>query len=87
MIEENDSRELYCRMLGHMLNFHYCRTMKEGLPCGKIRDCWFSSISVDDFLDAHYDAEEKKLIFSEPKSRLQMILESAQRAREREKQD
>ena len=86
LIEENDTRERYCRMLGHQVPFHYCRTVKEALPCGKIRDCWFELIPVDDFLETHYGVEERQRIFSPPPSRMQVILETALRAREKDGQ-
>ena len=54
MINKHDTRENYCRMLGHVLNFKYCRTMKEGLPCGRILDCWFEVMPIQEFIGQVY---------------------------------
>ncbi|MCB2181533.1 MAG: hypothetical protein KQH63_05880 [Desulfobulbaceae bacterium] len=75
MKKKYDKREGYCRMLGHFLPFHYCRTMKEGLPCGKILDCWFEMIPIQQFIAENYSKEEQHSIFEPPKSRIDTIVE------------
>ncbi len=69
----NDAREVYCRMLGHVLAFRYCRTMQEGLPCGRILDCWFERMDIRKFVADNYSQEEQEKIFSPAPSRLDIL--------------
>ena len=75
MNDVHDTRENYCRMLGHILTFKYCRTMKEGLPCGRILDCWFELIAIEEFIEENYSDNEKKIIFEPPKQKMISLLE------------
>jgi hypothetical protein len=74
MIEQHDELEGYCRTLGHHLSFHYCRRLNQNLPCPRIRDCWFERLAIDDFLKAHYSAEERARIATPPAGKLDTIL-------------
>ena len=85
MIKKHDKRENYCRMLGHVLPFKYCRTMKEGLPCGRILDCWFEVMPIEQFIEVNYSEEEKKIIFEPPKQKMISLVEILEKAR-KEKQ-
>lgn len=70
-----DEHTLYCRSLGHHIKFKYCRTMAEGMPCSKIRDCNFEQLPIDDFLKEHYTYEEISAFLKPPKNRVFSILE------------
>lgn len=82
MITQYDDKEGYCKMLGHMLTFDYCRSSNTGLPCSKVLDCWFQHFSIQEFMDKHYSAEEQLKIFAPQKPKIQSlsdILEQAQK--------
>ncbi|OKY75907.1 MAG: hypothetical protein BM485_06125 [Desulfobulbaceae bacterium DB1] len=81
MRDQYDKKEGYCRMLGHVLPFHYCRTMNEGLPCGKILDCWFARLPIREFVDTHYSDEERERIFQPPKAKMVSLVEIIENAR------
>jgi hypothetical protein len=81
LIERYDELEGYCRMLGHHLSFRYCRTMAEGLPCGKIVDCWFEKIEIEAFVREHYSEAERERIFAPPKPKVTSLLEIIENAR------
>ncbi|MBC8318855.1 MAG: hypothetical protein H8E41_13200 [Desulfobulbaceae bacterium] len=83
MIDTHDTRENYCRMLGHVLSFQYCRTMKEGLPCGRILDCWFEVMPIQEFIEENYSTEEKIKIFEPPKQRMLSLLELIEKAKKK----
>ncbi len=68
-----DDRQVYCRMLGHVLGFRYCRTMREGLPCGRILDCWFELMDIRKFVADNYSEEERARIFTPAPSRLETL--------------
>lgn len=54
-ITEFDELEIYCRKLGHHLNFKYCRTENFNQPCFKIIDCWSEKINVLNFIKLYYN--------------------------------
>ncbi len=75
-----DNVELYCRKLGHLLTFSYCRTEHSGQLCTKIRDCWFEKIPIDEYLNANYSKEEISRLFKNPKPKIVTLFELIQRA-------
>lgn len=79
MIEENDKQSAYCRTLGHRLTFKYCRLAGDGLPCSKIRDCWFEIFPVQDFLQNNYTENEIARISIPSRSRLEIMLDTVNR--------
>ncbi len=69
-------------MLGHFLTFDYCRSVNDGVPCGKVLDCWFQHFPIQNFIDENYTAEEQEKIFTPQKPKilsLSEILEQAQK--------
>lgn len=87
MIEKFDKDENYCRMLGHPVPFHYCRTMNGELPCGKVRDCWFERIAIQEFIAENYSQEEQQRIFAPPKAKVQSLMEMIAEAQQRVKKE
>ena len=85
MKKKYDTRENYCRMLGHVLPFKYCRTMKEGLPCGRILDCWFKILPIEKFIEENYSDEEKKIIFEPPKAKMISLVEILEKTKKGKK--
>ena len=74
-----DTREGYCRALGHGVPFGYCRTAGGALPCARIADCWFERVPIGDFLRAHYSPRELENIFAPRPGKLESILEIVER--------
>lgn len=70
-----DEKRIYCRKLGHHLDFSYCRTVNNKLPCSRILDCWFTVIPVQEWLDEQYSAEEKSRIFKPSAPKISSILD------------
>ncbi|MDP8235961.1 MAG: hypothetical protein P9M08_06235 [Candidatus Erginobacter occultus] len=83
MADPYDSREIYCRKLGHYLTFRYCRTERDGLPCGKIKDCWFDKIPIGDYLRDNYSPGELARIIGPPPAKAATLVELIERARRR----
>lgn len=69
----------YCPMLGHELTFKYCRTMQMGLPCGRILNCWFERLPVQQFVGDHYTPEEQAKFFEPPKPKLESLVDIVQK--------
>jgi len=68
---------IYCNQLGMLIEFSYCASMNEGLPCRNIIGCWKGRTDIITFLKEKFTDEELKKIFSgAPKSRIERIIES-----------
>ncbi len=71
--EQFDTIECYCPMLGHALNFKYCRTMQMNLPCGRILNCWFEILPIQQYIGDHFTKEEQEQFFEPPKPKMQVM--------------
>jgi len=83
MLEQYDSEEIYCRKLGHHLDFKYCRTEKEGLPCSKILDCWFEKFPVEKFIKENYSEAEISAITASPRPKVATLFDLIEQAKKR----
>ena len=84
-MERYDSKDIYCRMLGHAVQFQYCRKAKDMLPCRKILDCWFELLPVEEYINENFSEEEKKKIFSSPESKISTIFSLLEKAKKNKK--
>ncbi len=80
MEQEFDTRQGYCRKLGHHLSFKYCREEHNSLPCPKIRDCWYSGIDIDQFLQQNYQQGEIDHLQNVPQPKIGTIIELIRQA-------
>ena len=78
-----DDKKNYCRMLGHHVTFRYCRTTAGDSPCRKIKDCWFESLPIEDFMNEHFSSEEQQRIFKVPENKVTSLLDLIEKARQR----
>ena len=63
--------------MGTMIDFSYCVSMNEPLPCRNIVRCWEGTINIIEFLREKFsDDELQKALGSIPKSRIELIIES-----------
>jgi hypothetical protein len=83
LIGEHDERQRYCRMLGHSVPFGYCRSVKGGIPCSRVLDCWFEIFPIRSFIDEHYGEDERSRIFAPPKSKMETLVELVNQAKAR----
>jgi len=79
-IDAHDKRKIRCRMLGHEVDFSYCRQVGGELPCKKIPDCWFERFDVEQFLQQHYTPDQIRQILTLPKPKLTSIVELIRQA-------
>jgi hypothetical protein len=84
MIDKYDEREGYCRLLGHHLNFKYCRTMSQGMPCHKILDCWFEMMDIRAFVEEHYSPEQVEAMLAAPTPKISLLVELIEEAKKRD---
>lgn len=84
-IEMYDGEEIYCRKLGHHLSFKYCRMEREGFPCSKIIDCWFTRVPIGEYIQKNFNAAEIAGITATPRPKVATLLELIGQAKERKK--
>jgi hypothetical protein len=75
MKSKYDAETAYCRSLGHYVPFKYCRTVSEGLPCLKIKDCWHEQLDIEQFINEVYTESERERMFSPHPDKISTILD------------
>ncbi|MFH1195258.1 MAG: hypothetical protein V1720_06075 [bacterium] len=80
-IQNYDGQEIYCRKLGHHLQFRYCRQEQQQLPCTSIRRCWQSRIPVEEFLDSSFSPHEVNYLDESHIPKISTILDIVQKVR------
>lgn len=81
VMDQYDLQNAYCRLLGHRLDFKYCRTVADGLPCRKVLDCWHELLPIRAFIGEHYSEEEQSIFLSPPPNKLSFIIALAEKAK------
>jgi hypothetical protein len=81
IMEKYDNHENYCRKLGHYVQFKYCRTVADRLPCSMIQDCWFEIIPVQEYLQRNFSEEELTKIFNPPKNKVSSLIDMIEKAK------
>jgi len=60
-----------------LIEFSYCTSMNEGLPCRNVIGCWKGRTDIIAFLKENFSDEELRKVFDSPtKSRIDRIVES-----------
>ncbi len=80
-IGEHDGRKIRCRILGHEVPFHYCRSQPGDPLCRNILNCWWEHFDVAAFLLDHMPEEHRRLMEKQPTSRLGQIMDAVDRAK------
>jgi hypothetical protein len=78
LIEKYDQEEIYCRKLGHHLQFKYCRQEQQQLPCAALKRCWQSHITLEEFLANSFSPDEIAYLDEPQVSKLNTILDIIQ---------
>jgi hypothetical protein len=74
-IDKYDNEEIYCRKLGHHLQFNYCRQEQQQSPCAAVIRCWQSRIPVDDFLSSSFSPDEIAYLDEPPVSKVESLMD------------
>jgi hypothetical protein len=56
------------------VTFGYCRAVADGLPCGRVLDCWFEVFEVAEYVRENYSADELRRVFKPPEGKVAQIL-------------
>lgn len=85
MITQYDHLVTHCPMLGHSVNFSYCRSTDGNTPCRRIFNCWYQRFAVQDFVYDHYAQEIITTIIVPPKPKMMSLIELIQKAQQSKK--
>jgi len=85
MKERYDKEEIYCRRLGHNLNFSYCRSEHNGLPCPLIFDCWYTRLDIGAYMRKNFTPDELPYLTQAAPSKMSTLLELIQKAQNKGK--
>jgi len=78
--DSHDMLETRCPMLGHLVSFHYCRSM-DGLPCRRMMQCWSNRIDVRTYLESRFNDQEIDAILTPPPPKINQLIELIRKAR------
>ena len=68
-------------MLGHDIQFSYCRAPGRPLPCRKVFDCWFETFDVEAFIRGHFDEADVQRILAPPADKMSTLLDLIEKAK------
>ena len=80
MIDQYDDLKIRCPMLGHPLNFSYCRSTDKDRPCRNIFHCWYQRLPVQQFVQTHFPAGTIEKLAAPPKPKMLSLLELIEKA-------
>ncbi len=80
MKDRYDDKTAYCRSLGHYVPFRYCRTVSDGIPCRKIKDCWFDTVDIEKYIAENFSGSERERIFSPPPEKMSSLIDLIKKA-------
>jgi hypothetical protein len=81
LIQKHDEKTIRCPRVGGDVNFMFCRTENNLLPCRWIVGCWQTRMDIQKFLDEHYSKEEQERISAPTKPKLASLVELIERAK------
>jgi hypothetical protein len=82
-MERYDGKKTYCKMLGHHLEFVYCRKTANGTPCSRMADCWYEYIPIVEYINEHFTDEQKEMMTHKPPAKMNTLLDLIAKAKER----
>ena len=85
MITDYDKKEIRCPMLGHPLNFSYCRTTDGATPCRRIYNCWFERLPIQQFMQEHFPQDVLDKLAEPPKPKMLSLFELIEKAKQTKK--
>jgi hypothetical protein len=79
-----DQIEARCPRMGHQINFGYCRSMDNGLPCSHAINCFYYTFPVEEYFRRVLKEETFARIFlAEKPGRYESFLKTLSEAKDR----
>ena len=83
VIEQYDDETIRCPRVGGEVNFKFCRSENNMLPCRWIIGCWQNKMDINGFLKDHYSTDELDQAFAPRKSKLESLIGLVEKAKKR----
>jgi hypothetical protein len=87
LIEQYDDKTIRCPRVGGEVNFKFCRSENNMLPCRFIIGCWQGKLDINAFLAEHYSEEEQARIFAPPKPKIESLVGLMEKVRKEKQED
>ncbi len=84
-MDQFDIEKIYCRKLGHELDFKYCRQEQDSLPCFKIINCWFERIDIKEYIQKNFNEDERKEMLIPPPTKILSLIDIIEKAKQNKK--
>ncbi|MBN2123673.1 MAG: hypothetical protein JW821_05240 [Deltaproteobacteria bacterium] len=81
MIEEYDENMIRCPRVGGYVNFKFCRSENNLLPCRWIVGCWEGRLDVKRFLDENFTPEQQERFFVPPRPKIESLVDMIEKAK------
>lgn len=81
MLEDYDDDMMRCPRVGGYVNFKFCRSENNMLPCRWIIGCWQARMDIKSFLDEHFTEADLEKIFVPPKPKLESLVEMIEKVK------
>ena len=77
-----DEFHIRCPRLGHQINFYYCQSENNGLPCFKTLDCWYNHFDVHAYFKKKLSQEDfKKAFLAKGKPKVNSLFDLIEQAK------
>jgi len=74
-VKQYDSFEKRCPLLGHQIQFSYCRQSESGKPCSRILRCWSDSSPIQSYITEFFGSDEMQRLTNSSKNKICTIVE------------
>ena len=81
MIDQYDDKMIRCPRIGGDVNFRFCRSENNMLPCRWIVGCWKMRMDINKFMADHYSKEEMDRILTPPKPKIESLVDLIEKAK------
>jgi hypothetical protein len=80
-IEQYDGEEIRCPRIGGYVNFRFCRSENNFLPCRWVINCWSERMDIENIIKENYSPQELERIFTPPRPKMVSLLELVEKAK------
>jgi len=81
LIEQHDDKTIRCPRVGGEVNFRFCRSENNMLPCRWIVGCWQMRTDINRFMADHYSKEDLDRIFTPPGPKIESLVGLIEKAK------
>jgi len=81
LIDQYDDKTIRCPRVGGEVNFRFCRSENNMLPCRWIIGCWRMRMDINEFMAEHYSKEQMDRIFTPAKPKIESLVDLIEKAK------